>query len=179
MSLQTRSLSAGDDDTRSSKQARSTYTTSADDTSLTLKPGQGVLHKLMAGSVSPVPQDDETSVTQDLSSSVKRDSSSGSTSPKEGGMQTPASRSTPPPAYTKRTKPPKPPTTGCQLIGHLQKAEEAARATFIEIPDNIYQYSTLGRSREALESMTCDCQYEHGTFPPPGTVQFLSLEVVW
>ncbi|PCH43100.1 SET domain-containing protein [Wolfiporia cocos MD-104 SS10] len=53
-----------------------------------------------------------------------------------------------------------------QLIGHLPRAEEAAQRTFIEIPENHYQYSTLGRSREALESMTCDCQYEHGVDDP-------------
>ncbi|KAF9784792.1 hypothetical protein BJ322DRAFT_1006948 [Thelephora terrestris] len=81
-------------------------------------------------------------------------------------MQTPASRSTPPPASSKRKKPPKPPNTGPQLIGHLPKAEEKAKATFTEIPENIYQYSTLGRSREALESMMCDCQYEHGVDSP-------------
>ena len=33
---------------------------------------------------------------------------------------------------------------------------------FVEIPSNHYQYGTLGRSREALESMTCDCQYDPG-----------------
>lgn len=33
--------------------------------------------------------------------------------------------------------------------------------TFIQIQENQYQYSTLGRSREALESMTCEC-------PPSG-----------
>lgn len=49
-----------------------------------------------------------------------------------------------------------------QLIGHLRRAEEDALRTFVEIPANHYQYGTLGRSREALESMTCDCQYEHG-----------------
>ena len=49
-----------------------------------------------------------------------------------------------------------------QLIGSLPRAEEAAMRTFTEIGENAYQYGTLGRSREALESMTCDCQYEHG-----------------
>jgi len=53
-----------------------------------------------------------------------------------------------------------------QLIGHLPLAEGDARRTFEEIPDNHYQYGTLGRSREALESMTCDCQYEHGVDDP-------------
>jgi hypothetical protein len=62
---------------------------------------------------------------------------------------------TPPPV----TKP------GPQLIGHLPRAEEQALKTFAEIPANLYQYGTLGRSREALESMTCDCYYEHGSLP--------------
>ncbi|KAI1789708.1 hypothetical protein LXA43DRAFT_892413 [Ganoderma leucocontextum] len=53
-----------------------------------------------------------------------------------------------------------------QLIGHLPRAEEEALTTFTEIPDNHYQYGTLGKSREALESMTCDCQYEHGVDDP-------------
>ncbi|KAI0920529.1 hypothetical protein AcW1_010262 [Taiwanofungus camphoratus] len=53
-----------------------------------------------------------------------------------------------------------------QLIGHLPRADEAARRTFVEILENHYQYGTLGRSREALESMTCDCQYEHGVDAP-------------
>ncbi|KAG5339887.1 hypothetical protein C0989_003105 [Termitomyces sp. Mn162] len=44
-----------------------------------------------------------------------------------------------------------------QLIGDLPIAREAALATFNEIEANSYQYKTLGRSREALESMTCDC----------------------
>ncbi|KAJ3528888.1 hypothetical protein NM688_g7933 [Phlebia brevispora] len=52
-----------------------------------------------------------------------------------------------------------------QLIGDLPRAEENAMKTFIEIEGNHYQYQTLGRSREALESMTCDCQYEHGQYP--------------
>ncbi|EPQ55865.1 SET domain-containing protein [Gloeophyllum trabeum ATCC 11539] len=56
----------------------------------------------------------------------------------------------------------KPRPKGPQLIGHLPRAEQEARSTFEEIPQNHYQYNTLGRSREALESMTCDCQYEHG-----------------
>jgi hypothetical protein len=56
----------------------------------------------------------------------------------------------------------KPKLTGPQLIGDLPRAEAAALATFEEMPDNHYQYGTLGRSREEGESMTCDCQYEHG-----------------
>ena len=51
-----------------------------------------------------------------------------------------------------------------QLIGDLPRAEENALKTFVEIPEKHYQYNTLGRSREELESMTCDCQYEHGQY---------------
>ncbi|KAF8999768.1 hypothetical protein BDQ17DRAFT_1360339 [Cyathus striatus] len=49
-----------------------------------------------------------------------------------------------------------------QLIGDLPVARAEALATFNEITNNNYQYKTLGRSREVLESMTCDCVYEHG-----------------
>ena len=69
-------------------------------------------------------------------------------------------------ATTPATTPPvadvKPVKKGPQLIGDLPIANEEALQTFTQIPENHYQYSTLGRSREALESMTCDCQYEHG-----------------
>lgn len=51
-----------------------------------------------------------------------------------------------------------------QLIGDLPIAREEAVRTFNEIYDNNYQYKTLGRSREVLESMTCDCTYEHGSY---------------
>lgn len=64
---------------------------------------------------------------------------------------------TPPPV-----KAVKPERKGPQLIGDLPIATEEALRTFIPLPGNHYQYSTLGRTRETLESMTCDCQYEHG-----------------
>lgn len=51
---------------------------------------------------------------------------------------------------------------GPQLIGHLPRAETEALKTFVEIEANHYQYGTLGRSREALKSMTCDCQFDDG-----------------
>ncbi|KAI0830234.1 hypothetical protein BC628DRAFT_1313213 [Trametes gibbosa] len=66
---------------------------------------------------------------------------------------------TPPVSSKTKAKPPKAPV---QLIGHLPRAEDEAMGTFIELPDNHYQYSTLGKSRESFEGMTCDCQYEHG-----------------
>ncbi|EIN05933.1 hypothetical protein PUNSTDRAFT_54761 [Punctularia strigosozonata HHB-11173 SS5] len=55
---------------------------------------------------------------------------------------------------------------GPQLIGDLPVATEAAMATFEELKANHYQYGTLGRSREALEGMTCDCQYDHAEDEP-------------
>ncbi|KAG8215170.1 hypothetical protein J3R82DRAFT_8679, partial [Butyriboletus roseoflavus] len=60
----------------------------------------------------------------------------------------------------------RPRRAGPQLIGGLPRAEQEARTAFIELPENHYQYNTLGRSREALESMTCDCVYEHGVDDP-------------
>ncbi|KZP33283.1 SET domain-containing protein [Athelia psychrophila] len=68
---------------------------------------------------------------------------------------------TPPPV-----KAVKPERKGPQLIGDLPIATEEALRTFIPLPGNHYQYSTLGRTRETLESMTCDCQYEHGVDRP-------------
>ncbi|PFH46282.1 hypothetical protein AMATHDRAFT_8013 [Amanita thiersii Skay4041] len=53
-----------------------------------------------------------------------------------------------------------------QLIGDLPVARHEARSTFNEISDNIYQYKTLGRYKELLESMNCDCVYEHGVDNP-------------
>ncbi|KAM6493353.1 histone methyltransferase [Amanita muscaria] len=49
-----------------------------------------------------------------------------------------------------------------QLIGHLPVARDEALKAFVEISENNYQYKTLGRCKELLESMTCDCTYEHG-----------------
>jgi hypothetical protein len=69
------------------------------------------------------------------------------------------SQSPPPPPKRKAKESP----VGPQLVGDLPKAEAEARATFTEMPVNHYQYGTLGRSREANESMLCDCQYDHGT----------------
>ncbi|KDR78396.1 hypothetical protein GALMADRAFT_65042 [Galerina marginata CBS 339.88] len=69
--------------------------------------------------------------------------------------------STPPPAAQSKTGR-KAALIPVQLIGDLPVAREEAVRSFNEIPDNNYQYKTLGRSREILESMTCDCTYEHG-----------------
>jgi hypothetical protein len=106
-----------------------------------------------------VPSDDvkmEDSVRRDMKHSPNAEdfiptksepsASSSSTSPKP--------ESTPPAQR-------KPLRKGPQLIGNLPAAREEAMKTFIQIQENQYQYSTLGRSREALESMTCEC-------PPSG-----------
>lgn len=77
---------------------------------------------------------------------------------------TPSMASTPPPtpsaAPAVNSKSAK--GSSVQLIGDLPIARDEALATFNEILENNYQYKTLGRSREAFESMTCDCTYEHG-----------------
>lgn len=66
-------------------------------------------------------------------------------------------------ASTPSLKPPKKPVLNVlQLIGDLPVARNEALKSFNEISDNNYQYKTLGRSRELMESMTCDCSYEHG-----------------
>ncbi|KAK0447892.1 uncharacterized protein EV420DRAFT_864399 [Desarmillaria tabescens] len=72
--------------------------------------------------------------------------------------------STPPPSSTPKSK--KPPPSAPQLIGHLPVARDEALSSFTEMADNWYQYKSLGRSRELLESMTCDCTYEHGEDSP-------------
>ncbi|KAF8966903.1 hypothetical protein BDZ97DRAFT_1917169 [Flammula alnicola] len=69
--------------------------------------------------------------------------------------------STPPLAAQAKTSRKVAPLT-VQLIGDLPIARQEALRSFNEIYDNNYQYKTLGLSREILESMTCDCTYEHG-----------------
>jgi hypothetical protein len=58
-----------------------------------------------------------------------------------------------------------PARSGPQLIGDLPLATDAALATFELLADNHYQYQTLGRSREAMEGMACDCTYAPGAPP--------------
>lgn len=102
----------------------------------------------------PMPVDDVSDDDREGSSSrspmpTKEESTPAPRSPKKGkaGAQT-----------NGNAKP------GPQLVGHLPRADDDARRTFEELPGNHYQYSTLGRSREALESMTCDCQFVPGLF---------------
>jgi hypothetical protein len=72
--------------------------------------------------------------------------------------------STPGASSSRRTQQQQQQRAGPQLIGDLPVATAAAMDTFEELAQNHYQYGTLGRSREALEGMNCDCQYEHGWF---------------
>ena len=78
-------------------------------------------------------------------------STSASASPRTGST-TPSV-----PTTTTTTKLPPLKKKGPQLIGDLPISTEEAMKTFVQIEENHYQYSTLGRSREALESMTCEC----------------------
>lgn len=97
-------------------------------------------------------EDKEESVEPDMSRSASVETKLSNGSSKSTPSATPAPSG-------KKGKALKAPV---QLIEHLPRAEEEALKCFAEIPANHYQYGTLGKSREALESMTCDCQYEHG-----------------
>ncbi|KAG6879645.1 hypothetical protein C0992_000280 [Termitomyces sp. T32_za158] len=86
-----------------------------------------------------------------------------STPPPSTTNETASMSSTPPPSNIPTSKKSQ---IVAQLIGDLPIAREAALATFNEIEANSYQYKTLGRSREALESMTCDCVFDAATDDP-------------
>ena len=88
------------------------------------------------------------------------------------GTRTP-SASPPPTPVTNLRKPSSP---GPQLIGDLPIARTDALSTFNEISANNYQNKSLGRSREVLESMTCDCVYEHGQFRTFSVVSAHSIQ---
>src|SRR6266850_127462 len=108
----------------------------------------------------PMPKQMEHSPISEDPLPTKSDPSA-STSP----STSPKPESTPP---TQR----KPLKKGPQLIGHLSIAREEAMRTFVEMQENQYQYSTLGRSREALESMTCEC-------PPDGSGEYTTFPGRW
>lgn len=82
------------------------------------------------------------------------------------------SKSSTPPVNTLGKTPRKAGSAPVQLIGHLPAARQEALAGFNEIQDNNYQNKSLGRSREFLESTTCDCTFE------PGSSSFLMKLVV-
>jgi hypothetical protein len=73
------------------------------------------------------------------------------------------SKSSTPPVATLAKTPRKAVSAPPQLSGDLSIAREEALASFSEIQDNNYQNKSLGRSRELLESMTCECTYEPGS----------------
>ncbi|KAF5314386.1 hypothetical protein D9619_011795 [Psilocybe cf. subviscida] len=73
-----------------------------------------------------------------------------------------SSKSSTPPAVAPSKASRKAAPLPIQLIGDLPIAREDALSTFNQIHDNNYQFKSLGRSREMLESMTCDCTYEPG-----------------
>ncbi|KAJ7619409.1 histone methyltransferase [Roridomyces roridus] len=75
-----------------------------------------------------------------------------------------ASKSPTPPSRTRTPAvvPKKKPGRAVQLIGELAVARDAALATFIELSANNYQNKSIGRSREAMEGMTCECIYQRG-----------------
>ena len=120
-----------------------------------------------SGTSTPVLKSEPPESTPELSasaSSMTLDSASPATSsttlkaPSRGSSK---SSATPPPqAQPKKGKKatPNPP----QFIGHLPIAREEALRTFKQIPENWYQYAKLGKSREAMEGSTCDCEYEEG-----------------
>ncbi|KAG7087687.1 hypothetical protein E1B28_013634 [Marasmius oreades] len=72
--------------------------------------------------------------------------------------------STPPPSTAASTSKKASPSAP-QLIGDLPIARDEALGTFVEMSNNWYQYKSLGRSRELMESMTCECQFSHGDDP--------------
>ncbi|KIJ47294.1 hypothetical protein M422DRAFT_164308, partial [Sphaerobolus stellatus SS14] len=75
-------------------------------------------------------------------------------------MSTPGKEKSATPVPTPSTSTPRP--SGPQFIDHLPRAEDEALKKFIELPDNVYQYKTLGLSRQAEEGFTCDCTFEPG-----------------
>lgn len=98
-------------------------------------------------------------VREDMASSSRSTSTDVKPSLSPSPEDTPRTSATPPVVSKSKGKAAK---FEPQLIGDLPRAEEAAMRTFVELQENAYQYGTLGRSREGGESMTCDCQYEHG-----------------
>ena len=88
-------------------------------------------------------EDDSVTIVEEPSSSRSASADvKSSPSPEAGGDEHPLVT----PTSDSRAKSKKL-TQQIQLIGHLPRAEEAAMKTFVEIQENHYQYSTLGRSR--------------------------------
>lgn len=113
----------------------------------------------------------DTEKADDETPNVKASPSDSASLKSETATPTPPPSRSPSKTSTNGAKKP-----GPQLIGHLPRAEEEAMAVFEELQGNHYQYSTLGRSREANESMTCDCQFVPGMSLV--SVRIRSLEVL-
>ena len=84
------------------------------------------------------------------------------TTPPSSMTDSTTSKSSTPPILPSSKHPRKAASAAIQLISDLPVARESALGTFNEIFENNYQFKSLGLSREILESMTCDCTYEHG-----------------
>ncbi|KAI0287878.1 hypothetical protein BC826DRAFT_1041913 [Russula brevipes] len=107
---------------------------------------------------SPAPSDDVKMEDEDqIPKNEKHSPNVGDPLPTKSEPSTSTSPSTSPKPESTPPASKKPLKKGPQLIGNLPVATEEAMKTFLEIRENHYQYSTLGRSREALESMTCEC----------------------
>lgn len=125
------------------------------------------------GRPSPVPSDNVKMEEEDpIPQNMDRSPFPEDPLPTKFEPSTSTSPSTSPKPESTPPTPRKPLKKGPQLIAHLQIATEEAMRTFIEIRENQYQYSTLGRSREALESMECEC-------PPNGFGESTTFIVHW
>ncbi|CAK5271481.1 unnamed protein product [Mycena citricolor] len=92
-----------------------------------------------------------------------------SSSPSRASSKASSSSSpTPPPvkAATAANGRKKKPEAPVQLIGDLPIARDAALATFTVIEANNYQNKNLGRSREEMEGMSCECFFRRDVDPP-------------
>ncbi|KAJ7057984.1 histone methyltransferase, partial [Mycena amicta] len=108
--------------------------------------------------VGPLKDDeDEPDMGSPLSPSSPSESAP-SRSKSKSTSNTNSRSATPPPTSAARNSKKKAPMP-VQLIGDLPLARKAALATFTEIQANTYQNKSLGRSREALEGMSCECAY--------------------
>ncbi|KAK0556007.1 histone methyltransferase set2 [Tilletia horrida] len=53
-----------------------------------------------------------------------------------------------------------------QIVNEWPVAEKEAMKTFKELPDNIYQSKSIGRSRGKEEGIVCECTYRYGLDDP-------------
>jgi hypothetical protein len=112
-----------------------------------------------------IPSPSESPTLVDISAQTFKPSRTTTPLPTESPMAEDGfvSKSSTPPVATLAKTPRKAVSAPPQLIGDLPVAREEALASFTEIRDNNYQNKSLGRSRELLESMTCECTYDPGS----------------